>query len=63
MAEWSKAPDSRHVPFFLVGSSYENSGPRLRAGVQIPFLTNIFPMLSLPLPAFPIKSSFCECAL
>ncbi len=42
MAEWSKAPDSRHVPYSLVGSSDGYSGPRLRAGVQIPFLTDFF---------------------
>ena len=43
MAEWSKAPDSRFIPCSLIGSRLENSGPLMRAGVRIPFLTNIFP--------------------
>ena len=42
MAEWSKAPDSRFTPCFLIGSKYENSGPLMRAGVRIPFLTITF---------------------
>ena len=40
MAEWSKAPDSRHSLTSLIGSAKENSGPRMRAWVQIPLLTN-----------------------
>jgi hypothetical protein len=39
MAERSKAPDSR-LPYSLIAR--EHSGPRLRAWVQIPLLTNIF---------------------
>ena len=39
MAEWSKAPDSRFNPCFLIGSEHEISGPLMRAGVRIPFLT------------------------
>ena len=41
MAEWSKAPDSRFNPSFMI-RRHENSGPLMRAGVQIPFLTNPF---------------------
>ena len=41
MAEWSKAPDSRHCLGSLIGIC-ENSGPRMRAWVQIPLLTNQF---------------------
>ena len=41
MAEWSKAPDSRHC-FGPLIESCENSGPRMRAWVQIPLLTNQF---------------------
>jgi hypothetical protein len=41
MAEWSKAPDSRFNPSFLI-RRHEISGPLMRAGVQIPFLTNSF---------------------
>ena len=39
MAEWSKAPDSRWKPCLLIGSKNEISGPLMRAGVRIPFLT------------------------
>ncbi len=39
MAEWSKAPDSRLIPCFLIGSGHEISGPRMRAWVRTPFLT------------------------
>ena len=42
MAEWSKAPDSRINPCSLIRNKLENSGPRMRAWVQIPLLTNIF---------------------
>ena len=42
MAEWSKAPDSRHSLASFIGSIVENSGPRMRAWVQIPLLTKIF---------------------
>ena len=42
MAEWSKAPDSRLCLAPLIGSASENSGPRMRAWVQIPLLTIIF---------------------
>ena len=42
MAEWSKAPDSRLILTPLIGSTSENSGPRMRAWVQIPLLTTIF---------------------
>ena len=48
MAEWSKAPDSRHSLALLIGSAKENSGPRMRAWVQIPLLTNYFPPGWLP---------------
>ena len=47
MAEWSKAPDSRHSLALLIGSARENSGPRMRAWVQIPLLTNYFPPASV----------------
>jgi hypothetical protein len=30
------------MPCSLVGSKSEHSGPLMRAGVQIPFLTNLF---------------------
>ena len=42
MAEWSKAPDSRHSLASFIGSIVENSGPRMRAWVQIPLLTKSF---------------------
>ena len=42
MAEWSKAPDSRLILTPLIGSTSENSGPRMRAWVQIPLLTKLF---------------------
>ena len=42
MAEWSKAPDSRLNLTTLIGSTLENSGPRMRAWVQIPLLTKLF---------------------
>ena len=42
MAEWSKAPDSRHSLAPSIGSAKENSGPRMRAWVQIPLLTKYF---------------------
>ena len=42
MAEWSKAPDSRYYLASYIGSTYGNSGPRMRAWVQIPLLTDIF---------------------
>ncbi len=41
MAEWSKAPDSRTSPYSLIGR-LEISGPLMRAGVRIPFLTKTF---------------------
>ena len=41
MAEWSKAPDSRLCLAPYIGSQCENSGPRMRAWVQIPLLTTI----------------------
>ena len=47
MAEWSKAPDSRHSLAPSIGSAKENSGPRMRAWVQIPLLTNYFPPIYL----------------
>ena len=50
MAEWSKAPDSRHC-FAPLIESCENSGPRMRAWVQIPLLTNQFFFLSMQLIA------------
>lgn len=41
MAEWSKAPDSRASTLLPPdGGAYGNSGPHMRAGVRIPFLTN-----------------------
>ena len=40
MAEWSKAPDSRHSLAPSIGSAKENSGPRMRAWVQIPLLVS-----------------------
>ena len=46
MAEWSKVPDSRVNPCFLIGSEYENSDPFMRAAVQIPFLTKTFTLSS-----------------
>ena len=39
MAERSKAPDSREIPFLRIS---ENSGPRMRAWVRIPLLTKTF---------------------
>ena len=42
MAEWSKAPDSRLCLAPYIGSQCENSGPRMRAWVQIPLLTKTF---------------------
>ena len=42
MAEWSKAPDSRLRFASLIGGQCENSGPRMRAWVQIPLLTKTF---------------------
>ena len=42
MAEWSKAPDSRINPCSLIRNKLENSGPRMRAWVQIPLLTDNF---------------------
>ena len=56
MAEWSKAPDSRFNPCFLIGSEYEISGPLMRAGVRIPFLTKTF-FISL------MKQCKCKCNL
>ena len=47
MAEWSKAPDSRHCFGPLIGIC-ENSGPRMRAWVQIPLLTNQFFLIIVP---------------
>ena len=44
VAERSKAPDSRHC-FAPLIESCENSGPRMRAWVQIPLLTNKFFLL------------------
>ena len=41
MAEWSKAPDSRCDLASYIGSNHGNSGPRMRAWVQIPLLTDI----------------------
>ena len=46
MAEWSKAPDSRHCFGPLIGIC-ENSGPRMRAWVQIPLLTATFLKLKI----------------
>ena len=37
LAEWSKAPDSREI--LLLHEKFGNSGPRMRAWVQIPHLT------------------------
>ena len=39
MAEWSKAPDSRFAFPLVTG---ENSGPRMRAWVRTPLLTDTF---------------------
>ena len=47
MAERSKAPDSRDIPFLC---EYENSGPQMRAWVRIPLLTRIcFLKSSIPI--------------
>ena len=51
MAEWSKAPDSRINPCSLIRNKLENSGPRMRAWVQIPLLTNIFCLYHSLVPA------------
>ena len=40
MAEWSKAPDSRTIPFQL--SWWEHSGPQMWAWVRIPLLTAFY---------------------
>ena len=53
MAEWSKAPDSRHSLALLIGSAIENSGPRMRAWVQIPLLTKLFSTIPLLTNCFP----------
>ena len=50
MAEWSKAPDSRHSLAPCIGSAKENSGPRMRAWVQIPLLTNFLHLLTYHMP-------------
>ena len=43
MAEWSKAPDSRFIPFSCLMSEF--SGPRMWAWVRIPLLTQFCPFI------------------
>lgn len=45
MSEWPsglRRQTQGSKPCFPVGSEYEISGPLMRAGVRIPFLTNLF---------------------
>ena len=48
MAEWSKAPDSRFIPFSCLMSEF--SGPRMWAWVRIPLLTQFCPFIFAIVP-------------
>lgn len=51
MSEWPsglRRQTQGSKPCFPVGSEYEISGPLMRAGVRIPFLTNTFSPPYLP---------------
>lgn len=60
MAKWSKAPYSRSLLLTPEQESRENSGPYMRAGVRIPFLTNIFSSI-LMLVSMPLSSKHQKC--
>ena len=53
MAEWSKAPDSRFIPFSCLMSEF--SGPRMWAWVRIPLLTQ-FCLFTFVVSQVPIES-------